>query len=154
MNTLAEYHSIYRRHSAHKQAQVKQAQVKQASSVDVPFSTVRQVNMFAEDQFNREECYQRVKSMLEDGTLASDDTIFYRGDDGLPMSTPEHPVVSLNGCYEMCGMSFGWYKDISSRLSTWLIPVFLLLSNIEASPLDKRGYLMIVHLLGDPRRAE
>jgi hypothetical protein len=88
--------------------------------------------------------------MLEDGALARNDTIFYRGNDGVPMSTPEHPVLNYVGCSEMCGADFGWYKDIGPRLSTWLIPVFLLLSNMEVSPLDKRRYLMLIHLLGDP----
>ncbi|KAH7356054.1 hypothetical protein BKA66DRAFT_515683 [Pyrenochaeta sp. MPI-SDFR-AT-0127] len=66
------------------------------------------------------------------------------------MSTPENPILTLAGCNEMCGSKFGWNRDIGPRLSTWLIPVFLLLSNMEVSPLDKRRYLMILHLLGDP----
>jgi hypothetical protein len=100
--------------------------------------------------FNREVCYQRVKSMLADGTLASNDTFFYRDDFGTIRSSPDRPVLTLNACHELCGAGFGWYKDIGPRLSTWLIPVFLLLSNMEVSPLDKRRYLMILHLLGDP----
>ncbi|KAF2027648.1 hypothetical protein EK21DRAFT_102357 [Setomelanomma holmii] len=88
--------------------------------------------------------------MLEDGTIASNDSIFYSDDDGTVWSTPERPVLNLNGCNLQCGADFGWYVDIGPRLSTWLIPVFLLLSNMEVSPLDKRRYLMILHLLGDP----
>ncbi|KAH8724873.1 hypothetical protein GQ44DRAFT_600357, partial [Phaeosphaeriaceae sp. PMI808] len=53
-------------------------------------------------------------------------------------------------CKAICGADFGWYPDIGPRFATWLIPVFLLLSNMEVSPLDKRRYLMILHLLGDP----
>jgi hypothetical protein len=104
----------------------------------------------AADGYNREVCYRKVGSMLENNTLALNDTIFYRNEDDISISTLEHPVVTLAGCYEMCGTGFGWYKDIGPRLSTWLIPVFLLLSNMEVSPLDKRRYLMILHLLGDP----
>jgi hypothetical protein len=100
--------------------------------------------------YNREVCYKKVRSFLENNTLTLNDTIFSLKDDGTPRSTIEHPVVTLTGCYEMCGTGFGWYKDIGPRLSTWLIPVFLLLSNMEVSPLDKRRYLMILHLLGDP----
>jgi hypothetical protein len=104
----------------------------------------------AAEGYNREVCYRTVRSMLENKMLALNDTIFFKNDNGTPRSTIEHPVVTLAGCYEMCGTGFGWYKDIGPRLSTWLIPVFLLLSNMEVSPLDKRRYLMILHLLGDP----
>ncbi|ORY16971.1 hypothetical protein BCR34DRAFT_475538 [Clohesyomyces aquaticus] len=66
------------------------------------------------------------------------------------MSNPDQPVLTLEGCNRMCGgSSFKWYKDRGPRLNTWLIPVILLLSNVEVSPLDKRRYLMIVHLVGD-----
>ncbi|KAH7088782.1 hypothetical protein FB567DRAFT_547641 [Paraphoma chrysanthemicola] len=104
----------------------------------------------AGEGYNRERCYRKVQSMLAEGTLASNDTCFYRDDDGTIFSTPESPVLTLDSCIELCGAPFGWYVDIGPRLSTWLIPVFLLLSNMEVSPLDKRRYLMILHLLGDP----
>src|SRR2546421_8103064 len=49
-----------------------------------------------------------------------------------------------------CGPKQEWYWDIGPRLSTWLIPILLLVSNIELSPLDKRRFLAILHFLGDP----
>ena len=88
--------------------------------------------------------------MLENGTLAGNDTTFARDKNGMPMSRPEYPVLTLPGCYEMCGPKFGWNPDAGPRLTTWVIPVFLLLSSMEVSPLDKRRYLMLVHLVGDP----
>jgi hypothetical protein len=88
--------------------------------------------------------------MLRNGTLDPNDTIFYVNDDGIRMSTPEAPIVTIDGCRKMCGAGFGWYKDPGPRLSTWLIPVFLLLSNMEVSPLDKKKYQMLFHLVGDP----
>jgi hypothetical protein len=100
--------------------------------------------------FNRERCYRKVFSMLTEGTLTSNDTCFYRDDSGFIHSTLERPILNLADCNNLCGADFGWYSDIGPRLSTWLIPVFLLLSNMEVSPLDKRRYLMIIHLLGDP----
>lgn len=102
-----------------------------------------------DDRFSREECYARVLQYLQDSVLAANDTAFYHDDLGFHSSL-NRPVLNLKGCNELCGRKFGWYKDIGPRLSTWLIPVFLLLSNMEVSPLDKRRYLMIVHLLGDP----
>jgi hypothetical protein len=88
--------------------------------------------------------------MLRNGTLDPNDTIFYMNDDGIRMSTPEAPVVTIDGCRKMCGVGFAWYNDPGPRLSTWLIPVLLLLSNMEVSPLDKKRYLMLVHLVADP----
>ncbi|KAF2866298.1 hypothetical protein BDV95DRAFT_611762 [Massariosphaeria phaeospora] len=100
--------------------------------------------------FSREDCLEKTRNLLTDGLLATNDTCFRRDDKGAPYSSLEDPQLTLSGCNKICGPSFGWYKDIGPRLSIWLIPVFLLLSNMEVSPLDKRRYLMIVHLLGDP----
>ncbi|KAF2747759.1 hypothetical protein M011DRAFT_476933 [Sporormia fimetaria CBS 119925] len=100
--------------------------------------------------FNREVCYAVVKDGLLNGTIARNDSSFMLDSHGAPMSDPEAPVFTLVGCKQHCGPGFTWYEDIGPRLTIWLIPVFLLLSNMEVSPLDKRRYLMIVHLLGDP----
>jgi hypothetical protein len=100
---------------------------------------------------DRGVCKERVSNLLKDGTLTRNDTVFYRDANGNPMSDPDNnPNLTRQGCNEICGTQFDWYVDIGPRLGTWLIPVFLLLSNLEVSPLDKRRYLMILHLLGDP----
>ncbi|KAF2473602.1 uncharacterized protein BDR25DRAFT_256396, partial [Lindgomyces ingoldianus] len=100
--------------------------------------------------FNRDECVRYVRDSLSQGILAKNATCFFRDNSGMPMSDPDYPTVTLAGCNQLCGSSRGWYKDIGPRLSTWLIPVVLLLSNMEVSPLDKRRYLMLAHLVGDP----
>jgi hypothetical protein len=100
--------------------------------------------------YNREACYTKVKGLLKDGLLTRNDTAFFHDRSGMPMSSPDNPVLTLQSCNSICGKDQGWYVDIGPRLSNWLIPVFLLLSNMEVSPLDKRRYLMLVHLLGDP----
>jgi hypothetical protein len=102
------------------------------------------------ESFNREKCHRKVQWMLQEGQLTANDTSFYRDDGGTIHSTPERPILTLEKCNTICGADFGWYVDIGPRLSTWLIPIFLLLCNMEVSPLDKRRYLMILHLLGDP----
>ncbi|KAF2682211.1 hypothetical protein K458DRAFT_342637 [Lentithecium fluviatile CBS 122367] len=104
----------------------------------------------AQNGFNRDVCLKRVRDGLDDGTISRNSSIFLRDEDGLPMSEPETPFLTIGGCEQVCGKSFGWYRDVGPRLSTWLIPVLLLISNMEVSPLDKRRYLMILHLLGDP----
>lgn len=98
----------------------------------------------------RATCYSNVQNMLQNGSLASNDTIFLRDRNGTFMSDPYNPILTLPGCQQICGRGFEWYADIGPRLSIWIIPVFLLISNMEVSPLDKRRYLMILHLLGDP----
>ena len=104
----------------------------------------------AQHGFNRDNCLATVRDGLQNGTIEANSSIFYRDDLGITMSTVEKPVLTIEGCKEMCGPQFSWYKDVGPRLSTWLIPVFLLLTNMEVSPLDKRRYLMLAHLLGDP----
>lgn len=100
--------------------------------------------------FDRDVCYADVLNMLKDGSLPTNDTVFYRDELGRVRSELDNPILTLSGCNSLCGSKFGWYHDSGPRLSTWLIPVVLLLSNVEVSPLDKRRYLMLVHLLGDP----
>ena len=100
--------------------------------------------------FNRDACLATVQGGLEDGTIPPNSSIFFRDDFGRLMSTLEKPMLTIGGCEQTCGKDFGWYRDIGPRLSTWLIPVFLLLTNLEVSPLDKRRYMMLAHLLGDP----
>ena len=104
----------------------------------------------APDGFTRDECLIIVQEALNDGNITSNSSIFFRDITGLPMSSIERPVLTIGGCEQVCGKGFSWYKDIGPRLNTWLIPIFLLLTNLEVSPLDKRRYLMIAHLLGDP----
>lgn len=101
--------------------------------------------------WNRQICNNTIVTMLQNGTLNStDNTTFYTNDTGFIMSNPDYPVLTLDGCERFCGAKKDWYPDAGPRLNTWLIPVVLLIANMEVSPLDKRRYWMVVHLLGDP----
>lgn len=101
--------------------------------------------------FNRDQCLRDTRWALGNQTISPNDPIFFIGDDGRPMSNLENPVLTLAGCRKLCGSHQGWYSDTGPRLNAWLIPIFLLVSNMEVSPLDKRRYFMsITHLLGDP----
>ncbi|KAF2268674.1 hypothetical protein CC78DRAFT_439446, partial [Lojkania enalia] len=80
----------------------------------------------------------------------NDTSIFYTNDNGTIFSDPANPILTFPGCTQLCGTGRSWYPDPGPRVSTWLIPVVLLVSNMEVSPLDKRRYLMLLHLLGDP----
>lgn len=101
--------------------------------------------------FYREECNATVRNMLLDGTLAADDNqTFYTNRFGIIMSSPDNPILTLEGCNRICGAPQHWYKDSGPRLSMWLMPVLLLVVNMEIPSLDKRSYFTIIHLLGDP----
>ena len=101
-------------------------------------------------KFNRKECYAQILNLVNNGTLSPNDEVFFRDNIGLPMFNPNNLTLTLSGCQKLCGPKQGWYPDIGPRLETGLFPILLLISNIELSPLDKRRFLAIVHLLGDP----
>src|SRR4051794_33191375 len=72
--------------------------------------------------FNRNKCYADAVRMLGNGSLTPDDRVFYRGNNGQPLSDPGNPVVTVAGCRKLCGAHQGWYTDKGPRLVTWLIP--------------------------------
>ncbi|KAL8735860.1 MAG: hypothetical protein Q9181_002638, partial [Wetmoreana brouardii] len=98
----------------------------------------------------REGCLALTLELLANGTLGPDDEVFMRDAAGRPMNDPKSLTLTLSGCKKLCGSRREWYRDIGPRLSGWLFPVLLLVSNVELSPLDKRRFYAIVHLLGDP----
>ena len=100
--------------------------------------------------FVRDKCYNRTLELLANGTLATDDAVFMRDAAGQPMSHANNLTLTIQGCKKLCGPKRQWYSDMGPRLSIWLLPVLLLISNVELSPLDKRRFCAIVHLLGDP----
>lgn len=59
-------------------------------------------------------------------------------------------TLTLDGCKKLYVPEQTWYIDIGPRLSIWPIPILLLLANVELSPLNKRNFLSVLHLLGDP----
>lgn len=101
--------------------------------------------------FDRDVCLQSAQSMLGNGTLTPNSPYFYR-------RTPESPpyidasnmTLTLAGCNAICGPRQTWYLDVGPRLSAWVIPVLLLLLNVEVGPFGKRNFLEYLHLLGDP----
>ncbi|KFA71455.1 hypothetical protein S40288_10902 [Stachybotrys chartarum IBT 40288] len=64
-------------------------------------------------------------------------------------NTSEDMMVTMKGCEEFCGTGT-FYWDAGPRITTWIVPVVLLLSNIELSPIDKRRFITMIHAIGDP----
>lgn len=100
--------------------------------------------------FNRDECRPRALDLLASGRMFPNDSAIFIGPGGYPMYSPDNITLTLDGCRKICGPKQMFYWDIGPRLSTWLIPILLLISNVELSPLDKRRFMAIIHLLGDP----
>ncbi|KAL8783065.1 MAG: hypothetical protein Q9195_009496 [Heterodermia aff. obscurata] len=100
----------------------------------------------ADAGFQREECFKKVAQILQgNGTLIKLDPSLFVD------PNPANPILTLNGCEQLCGSGTGWYSDSGSRLVTWLLPIILLISNMQFQPI--RGiqrFLLIPHLLGDP----
>jgi hypothetical protein len=100
---------------------------------------------------DREACNAKVKQALENGTISPNNPYFYRDPmTGVPFSHPDNIVVTYPGCVALCDGRASWYHDTGPRLNTWLIPIFLLVSNMDVSPLDRRRYAELIHLMGDP----
>ena len=107
-------------------------------------------NLDFDVKFDKEQCFLRILELTSNGSLPLNDEVFARDSAGQPMNSPVNLSLTIVGCNKMCGAKQNWYPDIGPRLSAWLIPILLLIINVELSPLDKRRFLAIVHLLGDP----
>jgi hypothetical protein len=86
--------------------------------------------------------YQHTFWMLRNKTFTLNDR--YGG-----QMTLDNLTLTRPGREQMCGHQT-WHWDIGPRLSPWLIPILLLISNIHLLPLDKGRFAAIIHLLGDP----
>ncbi|ERF69117.1 hypothetical protein EPUS_01073 [Endocarpon pusillum Z07020] len=111
---------------------------------------IRRSNLTWVGGFNRTVCYSRTLDYLNKNILANDSEVFFRDGSGRPMSGKQDITLTLPGCQALCGERQAWYWDIGPRITTWLIPILLLISNVELSPLDKRRFFAIIHLMGDP----
>ena len=101
--------------------------------------------------FNRDSCFLTTQQLLANHSLPPTSPFFFRDTlDGPPYNGDDNMTLTLDGCNALCGSKQTWYTDIGPRLTVWLIPALLLIANVELSPLDKRKFLAILHLLGDP----
>jgi hypothetical protein len=101
--------------------------------------------------FDRDSCFQKIQYLLGNQSLSPTSPFFFRDTfGGPPYNGVDNMTLTLDGCNNFCGPKQTWYTDIGPRLTIWLIPILLLLANVELSPLDKRNFLAVLHLLGDP----
>ncbi|KAJ9659495.1 hypothetical protein H2198_003070 [Neophaeococcomyces mojaviensis] len=99
--------------------------------------------------FDRDACYNRTREWLAAGNRSNAEFFSRNPSTGAFLDGPNDTALTIAGCQNFCGKGT-WYWDAGPRVTTWIIPVLLLLSNIELSPIDKRRFMTIVHALGDP----
>lgn len=104
------------------------------------------VSTTANAGFHREDCYRRVTDLLQsnNSTVSRNPSLFFSTADST------NPILTLNGCQQLCGFGTGWYPDRGSRLVAWTLPVILLVFNIQYAPIGIQRFLLIPHLIGDP----
>jgi hypothetical protein len=99
--------------------------------------------------FGRNECRAYILGLQSEPGWSKNTPVFFAATGNGLLTGAENMTVTLRGCQEFCGpRSFYW--DAGPRITTWVIPILLLVSNIELSPIDKKRFMTIVHALGDP----
>ncbi|KAH7312928.1 hypothetical protein BKA65DRAFT_573850 [Rhexocercosporidium sp. MPI-PUGE-AT-0058] len=99
--------------------------------------------------FERRKCANYIVGLQSEPGWSKNTALYFAESAGTLLNGPENMTVTLRGCEEFCGPR-SWYWDAGPRIMTWIIPVLLLLSNIELSPIDKKRFMTVVHALGDP----
>ncbi|KAK1756584.1 hypothetical protein QBC47DRAFT_445272 [Echria macrotheca] len=101
--------------------------------------------------FDRDGCLSVTSTLLQNQVIsANDSTIFAR--DPITrqlLNSGKTTALTLLGCETICGPKT-FYVDAGPRFMTWMLPIVLLLSNIELSPTDKRRFSTLLQVLGDP----
>ncbi|KAH8787779.1 hypothetical protein BGZ57DRAFT_755181, partial [Hyaloscypha finlandica] len=101
--------------------------------------------------FDRDKCLNWTASLIQNGTVsvARDAWLFATDAFGQTIHGTENMTLSLDGCNRLCGPKT-FYVDAGPRFMTWILPIVLLLSNIELSPIDKWRFTTLFQVLGDP----
>lgn len=105
--------------------------------------------------FDHDDCRNRIQGLLDNGIISAKsspllDFIFVRDRvTGKRRMGYDEMTITYPACEALCGKR-GWYIDRGPRVMVWVVPILLLLSNIELSPIDKRRFVSIVQSGGDP----
>ena len=94
--------------------------------------------------WNRPNCTAEVDQMARSNDSTLNPAWFFS------LADPNNPILTVEGCEAICDSKMGFYPDSAPRLITWLLPVILLIGNMQFAPIGKERFLMVLHLLGDP----
>lgn len=102
-------------------------------------------------KFDRPTCKDAILELQKEPNFTKNTLQYFIKDSasGLLLNGSSNMTVTRHGCNEFCG-GWSWYWDALPRLLTWILPILLLLSNIELSPIDKKRFMTVFHALGDP----
>jgi hypothetical protein len=101
--------------------------------------------------FDRDSCFKKTQDLLSNHSISATGPLFFRDAfDSPPYHGVENMTLTLNRCNELCGSKQTWYTGVGPRMTVWLIPILILIANVEPSPLDKGRFLAVLPLLGDP----
>lgn len=117
----------------------------------------------ASTHFEHKLCIERITAYINHTTRFPNESVPYSLLFGTDPNTNKFlinstgkMVVTVPFCELVCSNPSryapfrDWYPDRGPRIMTWIVPVALLLSSIELSPLDKRRFYAVFHALGDP----
>ncbi|KAK3367567.1 hypothetical protein B0H63DRAFT_515402 [Podospora didyma] len=101
--------------------------------------------------FDRDECMKFVNRLHNQSKIPYEyeSDFFARNADGQLLNASGNMQVTIRGCELFCGPRTS-YVDAGPRFMTWILPVILLLSNVELSPTEKRRFATFAHVLGNP----
>ena len=94
--------------------------------------------------WNRQNCITKVNTMVRSNDSSLNPAWI------LSLTDPNNPKLTVEGCEAICDSKMGFYPDSAPRLITWLLPVILLIGNMQFAPIGKERFFMVLHLLGDP----
>lgn len=104
-------------------------------------------------KFYRQDCLCRVRWLYQrtDGTFdTSNRSVFFYDRTFYSETNETYFDLTYKGAVEICGPGYGIYRDAVPRIFTWILPILLLISNIELSSIDKRRFMTVIHAFGDP----
>jgi len=102
------------------------------------------------EKFERIECSEAITHFLKNTNINTSTTCMQYLFVGGVNTSPDNPLLTLDGCKALCGPDWGYYPDSITRVVEWVVPIVFLLSNINLSPAERRTMMGIVHALGDP----
>lgn len=101
--------------------------------------------------WDRQVCLDEILQRLqEDPSLALDRSIFAANSQGNLLSSLPTVALTLPACERICGTTWSTYPDAGPRLMTWLVPVLVLIANLQYAAIGKERFLAVLHVLGDP----
>jgi hypothetical protein len=93
---------------------------------------------------------ETLQRLQENPSMALDVNTFAADSQGNLLASPPIVALKVPACERICGTSWTTYPDAAPRLMTWLIPVLVLIANLQYAAMGKGRFLAVLHLLGDP----